>query len=260
VAFVGHPATGAWVADPYNLGSSQPFVVVGATSLGAPSWAALVAVINQGRESAGQPTLNTASPTETQQALYSLGQSDYHVIASGTNGGYKAAPGYNLVTGLGTPVANVLVPDMVAGNYPATGRVAPISPDLNANRGWNGSAGGGTFNAFRGQGSGIRGQGTEISDVRDGAAFGLNPGLGASGSPGTGSWVGAGAKVGRQEAQASGQELVQTAQSVSDLVFADYDASGIGQDSDRDVWLGAYERSDDALDVAYRALTIDSEL
>jgi kumamolisin len=68
-----------------------------------------VALVNQGRASAGQPTLNSASPTETQQALYSLGQSDYHVITSGTNGGYNAAAGYNLVTGLGTPVANVLV-------------------------------------------------------------------------------------------------------------------------------------------------------
>ena len=90
---------------------------------------------------AGQPALNSSSPTEAQQDLYSLGQSDYHVIASGTNGGYNAAPGYNLVTGLGTPVANLLVPDMVAGNYPATGQVAPISSDLNANPGWSGSGG-----------------------------------------------------------------------------------------------------------------------
>jgi len=124
-------------------------VIVGGTSLGAPSWAALIALVNQGRAGDGQPVLNTASPTETQQALYSLGQSDYHEIASGTNGGYNAAPGYNLVTGLGTPVANLLVPDMVRGNYPATGRVARISPDLNANPGWTGS-GGGTFDVMQG--------------------------------------------------------------------------------------------------------------
>jgi hypothetical protein len=148
VAFVADPATGAWVADPYNQDPSQPFVIVGGTSLGAPSWAALIALVNQGRTGAEQPALNSASPTETQEALYSLDQSDYHVIASGTNGGYNAAPGYNLVTGLGTPVANLLVPDMVAGNSPTTGRVAPISPDLNANPGWSGSGGGGTFNAF----------------------------------------------------------------------------------------------------------------
>ncbi len=66
------------------------------------------------------------SPTETQQSVYSLSQNDYHVITSGSNG-YSAAAGYNLVTGLGTPVANLLVPDLVAGNFPATGQVPPAS-------------------------------------------------------------------------------------------------------------------------------------
>jgi subtilase family serine protease len=171
VSLVGDPATGAWIADPYNLGPASPFEVVGGTSLSAPSWAGLIALVNQGRAHAGQPVLNSASPSETQQALYSLSQSDYHVIASGTNGGYNAAPGYNLVTGLGTPVANLLVPDMVAGNYPAAGRVAPISADLNANPGWSGS-GGGPFNAMRvldgGQRSEIRGQESEVRDQRSG--------------------------------------------------------------------------------------------
>jgi hypothetical protein len=57
--------------------------------------------------------LNSTGPAEAQQALYSLPQSDYNVIATGSNG-YSAAAGYNLVTGLGTPVANSLVPDLVA--------------------------------------------------------------------------------------------------------------------------------------------------
>jgi hypothetical protein len=139
--------------------------VGGGEKKGAPSWAGLIALVNQGRADAGQPALNSASATETQQALYSLGQSDYHVIASGTNGGYNAAVGYNLVTGLGTPVANRLVPDMVAGNYPATGQVAPIALDLNANPGWSGSGGGGGFNV---QESGIGGQGrNQESGIRD---------------------------------------------------------------------------------------------
>ncbi len=143
VSFVADPATGAWVADPYNQDPSQPFEIVGGTSLGAPSWAGLVALVNEGRVAAGQPALNSTGSTETQQDLYSLGQSDYHVIASGTNGGYNAAPGYNLVTGLGTPVAHRLVPDLAAGNFPATGQVAPIDPSLNANQG-SGSGGQGS--------------------------------------------------------------------------------------------------------------------
>jgi Bacterial Ig-like domain (group 3) len=113
VSLVADPATGAWVADPYNLDPSNPFEVVGGTSLSAPAWAGLLALVNQGRAAAGESTLNSATPTDTQQALYMLPQTDYNVIASGTNG-YSAGAGYNLVTGLGTPVANLLVPDLIA--------------------------------------------------------------------------------------------------------------------------------------------------
>ena len=119
VSLVADPATGAWIADPYNLDPSNPFEVVGGTSLSAPAWAGLLALVNQGRAAAGESTLNSSSPTETQQALYMLPQSDYNVIASGTNG-YSAGAGYNLVTGLGTPVANLLVPDLVAYQGPGT--------------------------------------------------------------------------------------------------------------------------------------------
>ncbi len=91
VSLVADPATGAWIADPYNLDPSNPFEVVGGTSLSAPAWAGLLALVNQGRAAAGESTLNSSSPTDTQQALYRLPQSDYNVIASGTNG-YSAAP------------------------------------------------------------------------------------------------------------------------------------------------------------------------
>ena len=126
VAFVADPGTGVWIADPYNLGAGNPWEVAGGTSLAAPCWAGLIALANQGRAAARQPVLDSSNPTETLQDLYNLSQSDYHVIASGFNG-YNAEPGYNLVTGLGTPVANLLVPDLVTGNFPATGQVAPAS-------------------------------------------------------------------------------------------------------------------------------------
>ena len=119
VALVADPATGAWIADPYNLDPSNPFEVVGGTSLSAPAWAGLIALVNQGRGAAGESTLNSLSPTDTQQALYMLPQSDYSVIGSGNNG-YSANSGYNLVTGLGTPVAGSLVPDLVAYQGPGT--------------------------------------------------------------------------------------------------------------------------------------------
>ena len=69
VSLVADPATGAWIADPYNLDPSNPFEIVGGTSLSAPAWAGLLALVDQGRAAAGEATLNSSSPTETQQAL-----------------------------------------------------------------------------------------------------------------------------------------------------------------------------------------------
>ncbi|MGO9463631.1 MAG: SdrD B-like domain-containing protein [Isosphaeraceae bacterium] len=119
VSLLADPATGAWIADPYNLGADNPFEVVGGTSLAAPAWAGLIALVDEGRAAAGLASLNSTGPTETQQALYSLPQSDYNMITSGSNG-YTASAGYNLVTGLGTPVANLLVADLVAYQGPST--------------------------------------------------------------------------------------------------------------------------------------------
>jgi hypothetical protein len=143
VSLVADPITGAWIADTYNLDPSNPFQVVGGTSLSAPAWAGLLAVVNQGRSAIGEPALNSTSPTEVQQALYRLPQSDYNVITSGSNG-YSAGAGYNLVTGLGTPVANLLVPDLMDYQGPGTSysgsAVGPLQvATLNAN--WTGSGG-----------------------------------------------------------------------------------------------------------------------
>jgi hypothetical protein len=112
VSLVADPATGVWVAVPSRGTTGTRLEVAGGTSLSAPAWAGLLAEVNQGRAAAGEPTLNSSSPTEAQQALYSLPRGDYHAISSGRTGD-AANSGYNLVTGLGTPVANSLVPDLV---------------------------------------------------------------------------------------------------------------------------------------------------
>jgi Ca2+-binding RTX toxin-like protein len=143
VSFVADPNTGTWVVDSYNLAAGDPWEIVGGTSLSAPSWAGLLALVNQGRTAAGSATLGTAGPTEAQTALYSLGSNAYHDITAGSNG-YLAGVGYDLATGLGSPVANVLVPDLVAyARAPAiSGGVAPIAPAglvLNANVTYGGS-------------------------------------------------------------------------------------------------------------------------
>ncbi len=116
VSLVADPNTGAWIADTYNLSADNPWAIVGGTSLSAPTWAGLIALSNQGRVANGLATLNSSSPTETQQALYNLPNSDFNDITSGSNGGFSAGVGYDLVTGLGTPVANQLVTDLAAYN------------------------------------------------------------------------------------------------------------------------------------------------
>jgi hypothetical protein len=91
------------------------WTVEGGTSLGAPAWAALIALADQKRL-ANNPALGTlVSGTQTLPALYSLPSSDFHDVTVGytgldTNGNtVYGKPGYDLITGLGSPVANLVV-------------------------------------------------------------------------------------------------------------------------------------------------------
>src|SRR5262249_31624323 len=51
-------------------------------------------------------------------ALYSLPAADFHDIVNGNNGD-SAGPGFDLASGLGSPVANLLVPDLAAYEIPS---------------------------------------------------------------------------------------------------------------------------------------------
>lgn len=106
VAYDANPSTGFAVYDSYGSGG---WMVVGGTSAGAPQWAALVAIADQGLVQAGKGTLDGA-----QSRVYQLPSADFHDITSGSNG-YSAGAGYDLVTGLGSPLANLVVSDLVAG-------------------------------------------------------------------------------------------------------------------------------------------------
>ncbi len=77
------------------------------TSAASPIWAGLIAIADQGRALSGASPLTGYD--QTLPALYSLPSADFHDILYGSNG-YSAGPGYDLATGLGTPVANLLVP------------------------------------------------------------------------------------------------------------------------------------------------------
>ncbi len=111
VAFDADPLTGVDVYDTYNGSVANPWTERGGTNLGAPAWAAIIAVADQGRALAGLGSLDGA--TQTLPMLYSLPSSDFHDVTTGNNGAFSAGPGYDLATGLGTPVANLLVQDLI---------------------------------------------------------------------------------------------------------------------------------------------------
>jgi subtilase family serine protease len=113
VAFDGDPNTGVDVYDSYNGGYANKWYKIAGTSFSAPAWAGLIAIADQGRVIAGKTTLDGA--TGTLPAVYSLPSSDFHDITSGFNG-YNAGVGYDLVTGRGTPIANLLVPALAGLN------------------------------------------------------------------------------------------------------------------------------------------------
>jgi subtilase family serine protease len=118
---VAYDASGGSPFAVYDSYSYSGWVEVYGTSAGAPQWAALVAIADQGRVLAGKGALDGS--TQTLPALYQLPAADFHDVTSGSNGGYSAAAGYDLVTGRGSPVANLVVSGLV-GNA----SVAPPKP------------------------------------------------------------------------------------------------------------------------------------
>ena len=112
VSFDADPNTGVPVYDSFSNGTSSPWAQIGGTSLSAPAWGAVIAIVDQGRAQNGMGSLDGAS--QTLPMLYKLDQTNpsvFHDIASGNNG-YAAGTGYDLVTGLGSPVVNNLVSGM----------------------------------------------------------------------------------------------------------------------------------------------------
>jgi hypothetical protein len=110
VALNADPNTGYSVYDSVRLNGVSGWFVVGGTSASAPQWAGIIAVADQGLQLAGHDTLDGRS--QTLPLLYAVSSSDFHDITVGNNG-YSAGPGYDLVTGLGSPIAPSIVQDLV---------------------------------------------------------------------------------------------------------------------------------------------------
>ncbi len=116
VSYNADPNTGfAVYSTSAPTGSTGPgWLTVGGTSAGAPQWAALIAIANQGRALGNQPLLNATDPQEVQALLYTNSDAFRDITTGGSTGipTYSARRGYDYVTGLGSPfadeVANVL--------------------------------------------------------------------------------------------------------------------------------------------------------
>ena len=129
VSYDGDPNTGFAVYDSVPSQGYSGWQEVGGTSAGAPQWAALVAIADQGRVLNGSTTLDGA--TQTLPELYSLysapGTTGYSTYASTFNdvvdsgggswhwrwgwgySGNAATAGYDTATGLGSPVAGPII-------------------------------------------------------------------------------------------------------------------------------------------------------
>jgi kumamolisin len=97
-------------ADPstgYTIRVDGETEVIGGTSAVAPLWAGLIAVANQ----------QLGSPVGfVQPALYAAkAAAAFNDITQGNNGAFSAGPGWDACTGLGSPIAEKLIPLLAAG-------------------------------------------------------------------------------------------------------------------------------------------------
>jgi subtilase family serine protease len=106
VSFVADPATGVAIFTSTPTPNNETgWLVVGGTSVSAPCWAGIFALATQIRK---------CPLTDGHKELYALATGkryakNYRDITIGTAGAFSAGPGYDFVTGLGSPLIRNLV-------------------------------------------------------------------------------------------------------------------------------------------------------
>ena len=116
VSWDANPVTGVNVYDSVGYGYASGAFVVGGTSVGAPSWAAVMAITNSMR--------TNGSVFASSSDVYALGSPAsfteyFRDITVGTNQlsmiypGFACTTGYDEVTGLGSPFCSTLIPGLV---------------------------------------------------------------------------------------------------------------------------------------------------
>jgi subtilase family serine protease len=122
--------TGVYVYDS-PLGG---YLLVGGTSLSCPMWAGLIALGDQARGS----SLNSTGVLSALYGVYNSSNysTDFHDVTTGNNG-FSAGPGYDLVTGIGTPIGPGIVgalasfaPDVITTSPPSGATGASVVPPV----------------------------------------------------------------------------------------------------------------------------------
>jgi len=104
----------------YGGFGSPVFFIVGGTSAGSPQWAGIAALANQARANVSKGPIGDLNPT-----LYSIYHSaryatDFHDITVGNDQlvgssvGFSAGAGYDVASGIGSPVVDQLIVDLAA--------------------------------------------------------------------------------------------------------------------------------------------------
>ncbi len=123
VSYNADPATGFAVYDTFVDPGSPPqtWIEVVGTSAGAPQWASLIAIANQGRSVVGKPSLDGASGTlptlysvysgPTTSAYTTVYKNYYNDVIDDASNRFlsRADAGYDDLTGLGTPKVPAIV-------------------------------------------------------------------------------------------------------------------------------------------------------
>jgi kumamolisin len=86
----------------------------GGTSLATPMWAAFTSLIDQYLRANGKPPVGFFNPTLYGLANGSPAQAPFHDVTLGGNDFFPATPGYDMVTGLGSPDVWHLAQDVAA--------------------------------------------------------------------------------------------------------------------------------------------------
>ena len=104
----------------YGVFGFPVLFIVGGTSAGSPQWAGIAALANQARANVGKGPIGDLNPvlyTIFHSARYST---DFHDITVGndmllgTHVGFSAGTGYDLASGIGSPIVDQLIADLAA--------------------------------------------------------------------------------------------------------------------------------------------------